>query len=242
MKRILYFLAGLILIISFNAEAQLSSNPRRAVVLETYHALSYTGVSPCKNISGDCVGDWNYLNDDYWAYDQLKKWYTCSDASIWKKTGDGCSTNSNKPYSYFNNAYAYGLNNYNSPTGSIGHGGQCKHFANLITYRSGMHTSRFPDYASMANNSFLINSQTNLQKVKEGDIIFIPSGAVHTAIVTSIIKKGSTITGVVVVDSNYVGGADNEIIGKHALGAAILNNYRVWKGVAYYNTNYDPNA
>jgi hypothetical protein len=78
--------------------------------------------------------------------------------------------------------------------------------------------------------------------VKEGDIIFSPN--IHTAVVVEIKRSGSTVTGLDVIDSNYVGGRNNEIIGRHVLqrNALISLKYRIWKGVRYYNESYDPNS
>lgn len=243
-------LAGAMVALSLSAtvipgtsHAQLSSNPRKAVVLEAYHALIPSVTGPCrKNISKDCVGEWNYLNDDYSAYVQLKSWYGCADASVWKVANDTdgknvCSVKTNKSPSYYSDPYGYGFSPYDTATDKVGRGGQCKHFANLITYRSGMHTRKFDDYATMAksSNSFPLTAK-NLQSVKLGDIIFNPN--VHTAIVTGIVKNGSTVTGLYVVDSNFVGGNGKEVIGMHLFGAAVLNSYSVWKGTDYYKTDY----
>ena len=93
----------------------------------------------------------------------------------------------------------------------------------------------------MTNTSFKLDSSNNLSKVKEGDVIF-NSSAPHTAIVVSIQKQNGAVTGITVVDSNWVGGDKNEIIGKHQFGTTDLKSYRVWTGSAYYNTNYDPNS
>ena len=223
-------------------------NARRAVVLEAFYALRPSADGGCDQTipaSGNgaaCVSSWNYLDDDYWAYDQLKNWYGCTNASVWERKGDtvngvscGFSVN-RRNVSYYSNLYDYGF------YGNYGRGGQCKHFANLITYRSGADTRYHGSYDQMTLNSFLLNSPANLTKVKEGDIVF--SKNIHTFVVVEIKRSGSTVTGLDAIDSNYVGGRNNEIIGRHVFLPSELRSksYRVWTGSAYYNTNYDPNS
>jgi hypothetical protein len=250
-KWFMIFMSCFLLAASLSSEAQLAPNLRRAVVLEAYHALRPAADGSCdRTINGNCVSSWNYLNDDYWAYDRLKSWYTCN-SSIWFKSANNfngvyCGS-STKPYSYYSEMHLYGLNNYNAPGrnyfgASYGRGGQCKHFANLITYRSGADPNQQATYTTMTGSSFRIDTQTNLGRVREGDVIFSPN--VHTAIVVGIVRSGTSITGLTLVDSNYVGGRDNEIIGKHVMSSTELsgNGYRVWTGTSYYNTTYDPNS
>ena len=92
----------------------------------------------------------------------------------------------------------------------------------------------------MEKNSFKLDSNSNLSKVKEGDVIFQTN--VHTAIVVGIVRSNGKVTGIDVIDSNFVGGNGNEIIGRHRYDTQQLKSYRVWKGTSYYSTNYDPNS
>jgi hypothetical protein len=41
-----------------------------------------------------------------------------------------------------------------------------------------------------------------------------------------------------VIDSNWVGGEDNEIIGKHVYSGADLATYSIWTGTPYYSCSY----
>jgi len=234
------------------AEAQLAPNLRRAVVLEAYHAIRPSADGGCDytlpDKNGSCVSSWNYLADDYSAYVQLKD---CKTSSVWQVKTDECKAVSvvgtSVPYSYYADVWSYGFNRYNIVsktwyTPSYGRGGQCKHFANLILYRSGADTRvPLPSYSSMTNSSLRLNSATNLSKVKEGDIIFDPN-APHTTIVVSIQRQNGAVVGLTVIDSNWVGGNNNEIIGKHTMSTTALLSYRIWQGSAYYNTTYELNS
>ena len=218
---------------AFPAEAKLSSNTRRAVVLEAFYALRPSADGSCDHaISGNCVSSWNYLINDYSAYQKLMSWYGCKFASVWEKKQD-CGVESGRPYSYYSDPYNYGI------ASNIGRGGQCLHFANLILYRSGAHTKSFNSLYS-SSQTINLDSQSNLKSVKEGDVIFKKGD--HTAIVVEIKKnKNGTVTGLDVIDSNYVGGKGSEIIGRHLFSSADLaNGYKVWTGSDYYKSNYDP--
>jgi hypothetical protein len=110
-------------------------------------------------------------------------------------------------------------------------GGQCKYFANLVLYRAGVsNVDPMPTYDGLQANSKSANY------AKAGDVLFIPR--YHTAIVTKVLKGSSsvgTVTSIEVIDSNWWGGAGNEMIGKHTISSG-LTSWRVWKGVPYYNT------
>ena len=261
-------LSLLILILFFSAllpiedaDAKLAQNARRAVVLEAFHALRQSHDGGCDyrfpEYGQPCVSSWNYLSNDTPAYEAVRQWYAC-DSSVWVKSGDSVMVSNGKggynqiscltprnPYSFYSDVYAYGFNRYNAITKkwydpSYGRGGQCKFFANLILYRSGTHTARLPSYGDMEKNSFKLDSNSNLSKVKEGDVIFATN--VHTAIVVGIVRSGSNVVSIDVIDSNFVGGNGNEVIGRHTFIPNQLKSYRVWKGASYYSTNYDPNS
>ncbi|MEK7195015.1 MAG: hypothetical protein AAB667_02060 [Patescibacteria group bacterium] len=225
------------------SEARLSNNNRRAVVLEAFYALhpGHGGWSD-KWIGPNCASNWNYLANDSNAYGVVKNWsgYGCSFASVWKVSGDGCSS-SGWPASFFNNMVSYGYGSFSGWYGSVGRGGQCKYFANLILYRSESHQAMFPSYATMWSNT-----ETNLALAKEGDVILTVDQGItnHVAIVVEVKKSGSTVTGLDVIDANWVtdnGTTNREVIARHLFSlASIQGVYRIWKGTAYYNEQYVP--
>ena len=219
------------------SEAQLSNNNRRAVVLETFYALrpSYDGGCD-KTIGGNCVSSWNYLNNDYSAYNIVKSWYGCSFASLWKVSGDGCG--SGWPASFFNNVAAYGYGTFGGWYGSVGRGGQCKYFANLILYRSGSHPYQLPTYATMWDYGNGV--ERNFALAVPGDILTSnPAFAPHTAIVVEIKPNGLDV-----IDANFVSdaGSNREVIGRHLMLFTDLDGdaFGIWKGISYYNEPYIP--
>lgn len=242
------------LLLSLNApttQAAWSSNPRRAVVLECFYSIRPPHDGGCdKTINGKCVSSWNYLANDWYAYNQIKAWYRC-DSSVWTQYMDGSNCpNRNYPVSYFADPWAYGYGNFGGTNNPIGRGGQCKPFANLILYRSGAHTTRIPTYYSSNwpyTEDMWHNSETDLTKAKEGDVIFRYDSQTHVAIVVEIKRDYyGRVTGLDAVDSNFVsdtGYGDREVIARHLFQLSAINGvYRIWKGASYYGTNYDPNA
>lgn len=237
-------LAIIIIIGAFasNSEARWSGNDRRAVVLEAFYALRPSHDGGCdKTINGNCISDWNYLNNDPYAYNAVKERYG-SDSSVWSL--------------FYSSLPSYGYSVSGGSYGQVGRGGQCKYFSDLILYRSeatgrldssdrpsstGNHT--LPSYSTMWPNT-----EIDLQKAKEGDIILVynVSGYTnHVAIVVEIKKSGNTITGLDVIDSNFIsdinGAVNREVIGRHLFQlSSIQGVYRIWKGTRYYNDIYCP--
>lgn len=204
-----------ILIGCMTAEA---GNDRQSVVNEAYYA--YSGVH---GSSAPSPLTWNYLVSDVGAYWHTRDYWTV------RYPVDGYMTNANDPtmrkYFIDGNIPAYGRYK-----GSL-RGGQCKYFANLVLYRAGVsNVDPMPTYTNMQANSKSANY------AKAGDVLF--KSGYHTAIVTKVLKGSSsagTVTSVEVIDSNWVGGAGNEMIGKHIYSSG-LSSWKVWKGVSYYNT------
>jgi len=106
----------------------------------------------------------------------------------------------------------------------------------------------FPNYDTMWSKS-----TNDFSNVREGDVVFTVarySGATfdHTAIVVEIKKSGGTITGIDVIDSNFLSdNGDNqghrEVIGRHYFDINYLRQvYRIWKETPYYNCRYDPSG
>ena len=257
MKRFVVVVAMFLVFFQLCGEvsARLAQNARGAVVLEAYYALTQSVGTSCLyrfEKSDNCASGWNYLASNSNVHLQLMRHYGCDNSTVWKKSGDSYMDGTKQKfcfgsavYSFVTDIPAYGFNRHNTIgknwyDPSYGRGGQCKYFANLILYRSGTHSAMFPSYSSMEGNSFKLDSDSNLEKVKEGDVIFQTN--VHTAIVVGIVRSNGKVTSIDVIDSNFVGGNGNEIIGKHRYSKDQLRSYRVWKGTSYYTTNYDPNS
>lgn len=237
---------------AFVAESQaaLSSNKRRAVVLECFKALRPTYDGGCDktitNGSGTwCVSNWNYLDNDWYAYNYMKNAYRCN-SSNWRTgtetDGFGCQVYYS-PVSFYLSSYPYGYGTYGGNNGDVGRGGQCKYFANLILYRSGSDQNILTSYAAM---NLDIPNQGDPALAKQGDVLFtLQEGSNyniwHTAIVVELKPDGLDV-----IDSNYVsdisGTPNREVIARHLLTWAYLSShaYKVWKGVSYYGTDYIP--
>ncbi|HEX4497255.1 MAG TPA: hypothetical protein VIE43_16400 [Thermoanaerobaculia bacterium] len=227
------------------AEAALSSNHRRAVVLEAFYALRPSHDGGCDKTTSDgrCLSNWNYLANDLNAYNTIKSAYVCN-SSDWAVPGETCYGNyiSSPMASFYSNVASYGYGTFGGPYGNIGHGGQCRFFANLVVYRSGAYsgTGIFPNYPTMWTNV-----QTDLTKAVEGDVLTSSNGY-HTAIVVEIKRTGSTVTGLDVIDSNWVpdiSGGNREVIGRHVIALTAQPQggaWGLWKGASYYNEPYVP--
>jgi hypothetical protein len=192
---------------------RLSSDPRQAVKLECFYALSQAinGYST-KSINGNAVSNWNFMANDLNAYNVMKSRYG-SNASVWGL--------------YYSNPASYGC------YGGYGRGGQCVHFVNLILYRSSVYQGTLPSYATCLANYNSSRSYTKpFRQLRVGDIIRSYSANGHTAIVVAILAgvEGSSVTSVDVIDANFVGGMGNEIIARHIIstsgsGYGDLDNY-----------------
>ena len=235
------------------SEAAWSSNKRRAVVLEAFYALrpSHDGScdrtipSPTGEGSGNCISTWNYLASDTYAYNLIRGWYGCN-ASIWALPGDGSGCGGSYPFSFYNNVYGYGYSN--GPYGFVGRGGQCKFFADLVLYRSGAQKLRNDEpHALPRYEEMWANSTTELHTAREGDVLikFNSPGFDHTAIVVEVKRTNGVVTGLDVIDSNFVSDSfptsGREVIGRHLFKLwQIQNVYRIWKGPDYSETQYEP--
>jgi hypothetical protein len=226
------------------AEARLSNNNRRAVVLEAFYALRPSHDGSCDKFTSDgkCLSNWNYLANDLNAYNYMKSAYSSGCfASDWAVPGDPCPNFISGPMaSFYSNVGSYGYGTFGGPYGNIGHGGQCRFFANLLVYRSGSYMLTFPSYAAMWGNV-----ETNLTKAVEGDIL-TSYPPYHTAIVVEIKRTGSTVTGLDVIDSNWIpdiSGGNREVIGRHVISVTAQppgGTWGIWKGVPYYSEPYVP--
>lgn len=215
--RIVQLTTIMLLVILTGCMTAEAGNNRQSVVDEAYY--SYSGVHG-SSLSSPVT--WNYLLSNVGAYWHTRDYWTV------RYPVAGTMTNANDPImrNYFisGNIPAYGRYG-----GSL-RGGQCKYFANLVLYRAGVsNVDPMPTYSNIQANSKAANY------AKAGDVLFI--NGYHTAIVTKVTGSSSagTVTSVEVIDSNWWGGAGNEMIGKHIISSG-LTSWRVWKGVSYYNT------
>jgi hypothetical protein len=229
-KRILLLIATLFLFITIGcvaAEARLApagvQYDRQAVVNEAYYAIAgQPYFYPTAN-----VGQWNYIASDMVAFQHvMDKWTTA-----YKPDGVMTHPLDSKMRTYFLNKDMKSYGFY----GNKGRGAQCKFFANYLLYRAGVTTNVDPmtSYAGMAAQS------VSTGFAKPGDVLF--KKGFHTAIVGQVLSGDSskgTVTRVEVIDSNWVGGEDNEIIGKHVYSGADLATYSIWTGTPYYSCSY----
>lgn len=199
---------------------RLASDPYQALALEGLYAIDqhhdgrYT-----QTYQGSATSNWSYLLNDPNAYNYIKVKYG-SDASVW--TGWP---------SYFSNMDVYSRTNLNrwgaAQADVLSHGGQCRGFANLLTYRSATFQQKFPGYEGCSWG------YRPYSQIRVGDVIETTWANGHTAVVVAIVSgvAGSSVTSVRVVDSNYVGGNGQEIIGMHTIsvsssgGVGDLRNY-----------------
>jgi hypothetical protein len=227
-------------------EAQrLSTNDRRAVVLEAFYALRPSHDGSCdKTIAGDCISNWNFIDSNASAYAVMKSWYGCN-ASDWSVHGDACfSAGDTTAASFYSNVASYGYGTFGGWYGAVGRGGQCTFFTNLVLYRSGSHTSSFPSLSTM-----WADTETNLQKTVEGDVLQVygvRNYENHVAIVVQVYRTGTIVTGLDVIDANFItdiaGMANREVIARHLLPVSSAQGvYRIWKGTRYYDEPYNPN-
>ncbi|MEK7582626.1 MAG: hypothetical protein AAB452_02080, partial [Patescibacteria group bacterium] len=66
----------------------------------------------------------------------------------------------------------------------------------------------------------------------------------HVAIVVEIKKTGGVVTGLDVIDANWItdnGTTNREVIARHLFQlSSIQGTYRIWKGTTYYFEPYIP--
>lgn len=197
-------------------------DPRTAIKLECFYALNqgYGGGSN-QSYAGYVTSDWSYLANDPNAYSVVKGWYPPVNgvyyASIW--TGWP---------SFYTSMPTYSRSWYNrwgqNQGFDLSHAGQCKYFANLILFRSGIYQQKIPPYGRNPAG------YRSYGQIRVGDVIETTWTNGHTAIVVKINVgvEGSSVTNVDVVDSNFIG---DEVIGRHRIwtgghGLTNLYNYR----------------
>lgn len=159
-------IAGIVMLL-LSGMAIAEKTERQKVVDEAFYALDKDSVDsswPNKNEEGN----WNYLSSNYNAYNKIKSYYNCY-SSIWNSTDkSGCIGNKKRPKSFYIDLASYGF--YDSK----GRGGQCKYFANLVTYRaigqtdtSGLIT--FRHYGRMIDTP---DDLRMIGTVRQGDVVF----------------------------------------------------------------------
>lgn len=260
------------ILMSVSTAQTFSNDPRQEVVLMAYYALRQSHDGGCNqtvpdngnpNIQ-DCVSSWNFLNDPNQpsgSFSTVLGWYnqlsgytqtsrTCL-ASDWMTNTEYQTWHSSNPNdtcvqkftpSLYSDVADYGYSTAGGNYGSIGRGGQCRFFANLIYYRSlaSLGTPPTSAFSNMWNSV-----QTNLLQAKPGDILITDpaqqSTIVHTAVVISVSTDGSGHAVLTVIDSNWLtditGTHDREIIGMHTINAGNwpTNPWGIWTDSSYYS-------
>ncbi|RYD70031.1 MAG: CHAP domain-containing protein, partial [Verrucomicrobiaceae bacterium] len=103
----------------------------------------------------------------------------------------------------------------------VGHGLQCPSFVSMVLYRA------LGGYQSGNMNGKRLRSDGSAKNAQPGDVVFTTGGTWgHVGI--CVRNTGSFIT---VVDSNFVGGDGNEVIGRHDVSyAAIGSTWQLYSG------------
>lgn len=199
------------------------------IVYQANYALSTRADGTSSQmISGNYVGDWNWLYNDSSSYLAVKGWYGCN-SSDWAVSGDGCSSLAGW-VSFYSNPSTYGYINSASPfVNRYGRGGQCAYFISLVLYRAGVYTG------GLNINTMWNNQDIPLSNAQPGYVLQRYNSQTpatnHVAIIVGVTRDGSgTVTAVTVVDSNWVSdnGANMEIIAKHTISNPDPNVWRVW--------------
>lgn len=197
-------------------EASATINIRSNLTNEMKYALSKSRMDgqSSASCSGWTVADWDYVND----------------TSSWlpQKTKN-CLT---KKYGSSTGSYGYWRNKCDNNYVYMGHGGYCKFFVDLMLMRAGdVDSSSNPRYSLPSWGS--MKGKTIDNSLSPGDVIFkyVPGGTSHIAVVYSILSTDGSgrPTQVDVVDSNYINGNGQFILGKHKISSSgDFYNYLIW--------------
>jgi hypothetical protein len=174
--------------------------------------------------------------------------YVKQDVGAWNLliAANGTNVSCRKSYASGNNytpcSLTYGMNDSvdkyvcqgSCPAAPL-HGGQCKSFMNLVAYRSGQYQNpnyaftTFPSDSTITNGNKIATYMpvATYDGIMPGDFLRMPYG--HALIVVRKIDSQH----VVVMDSNWINGNGNEIVGSHTMaftgkgGISDLGSYRV---------------
>ncbi len=147
---------------------------------------------------------------------------------IFIKTLTGYDKNKNPIYSYTNYYTVISVNSGDSGAGTVTSIQAKNNLGNEVTINGdNLKKYRISKYAR------------GYQFAQPADVIFKSSavpkaGGDHFAMVVSTTGNYGSVVSADVVDSNYVGGAGNEEIGRHTMQNAELAKYYVYTGVSYY--------
>lgn len=226
-----------------NAYKRLSADPRTAIQLEAYYALSprHDGTSNVPPIGGMAIGEWNYLANDLNAYNAGKRTFRCY-SSLWTRYGTCVLGLNAGPFKIMGDNNFYDSVDRFGFYGGRGHGGQCLYFTWLLFYRSGVQF-QLPNLPARSipvsygavrndyNGARLFTKPTSQARI--GDILYNPNEW-HTTTVVGILGgvAGQSVSAVDVIDSNFItwGPANEEIIARHPIdrngsGTADLDRY-----------------
>lgn len=172
-----------------------STNDRYAVVLDALYALNQQDDGTCGQTTydGKCVSNWNFLGSDTNSYSYMKGLFGCN-ASDWAVAADAPCQNfmGMTVPSFYSDLADYGLSTAGGLYGSVGRGGQCVFFVNLVLWRSGSDTQTL-NIVTMAQSQ---NIDTNLQDTIEGDVLQVYGDHTlgfedHVTIVTQVYRNGA---------------------------------------------------
>ena len=197
-----------------------SSTPSRLrVTWEASYAMGGDFASGCNSVtscwkfsSSAAYATGDYASDDSTAWSTMRTAYgTTGNVSCKDSGAASCyvTVNSSTVANYA----------YQPDTSGTWHyrGGQCKFFQNLVLYRSGIYRYTLPTDSTTAASSSTSASYplATTANIAVGDALRIPSGGqIHSVIV---VVYDSATQKVLVVDSNYTGGAGREAISAHEL-------------------------
>ena len=168
---------------------------QNAIILEAKHALSQRNngtSSQILNYSGSYYGgDWDYVGSDPRAREIMSQHYGWNWGLIGSPGG-------------------WPEHNLTGNWRTVGHGGYCKFFADLVQWRATGGAKGFLPINNQAHGS--------VNNVEPGDIIQ-RTDPDHTALVIAILQRYSNgrVRKVDVIDSNYIGGDGEFIIARHPI-------------------------
>ena len=191
---------GVALSIDWNSASTYSGDWSNYIVSEECYALFpwRNGSSPV-SYNGLAMGGWDYVASDQWAFQQVSAYSGNTVGTVGTTTLAGTVP----------------------ANATVGRGGWCKFFANLVLFRSsygiggGKHLV-LPYGYDYANES--------VYNAKPGWVIQRGGSSPHTAIVIANLGWGLDV-----VDANYVGGNGKFLISRHPFSWAQLSGYGAYR-------------
>ena len=224
----------------------IGGNRQMAVVYECWYALRQGWINPNgqstppsagpsggKSINGDIVSDWRYLSPSADGNSNALRYalntYHYDVSMLLPDSGPTMSASTIEAWVNKLNAdpYDYNFGSYKS----TGHGCQCVAFASMILYRAlnGSPLLNGKPFSWTYPTGSQLSSYPSATTAVPGDIVFYYTDAKHLHVAICVGTSGTSVT---LVDSNFVGGAGQEVIGRHTVsltsaGKDSLGN--IWK-------------